>query len=155
MSACEILSSPIAQLLQFIVFAFIFMFFECMDRFFVWHMHFFMISWKYACFPYYFWKNKNLRLSVRVENDRYIHFLASNKSKLPSCHSRKLIRALTMSKNSFWTRFCHILAYFYKPNFLQYAENMQFDFVEYSTSPVEISDFPTKIFEISKLRRWL
>ena len=68
---------------------------------FLWHMDFFMISWKYACFPYYFWKNKNLRLSVRVENHPYIHFLASNKSKLPTCGSRKVIRALTMSKTHF------------------------------------------------------
>ena len=42
-------------------------------------MDFFMISWKYACFPYYFWEDKNLRLSVSVENHSYIHFLASNK----------------------------------------------------------------------------
>ena len=119
------------------------------------HMDFFMISWKYACFPYYFWEDKNLRLSVSVENHSYIHFLASNKLKLPTCHSRKLIRALTMSKNSFWTRFCHILAYFYRPYFLRNAKNMPSDFVEYSTSPVEISGLPTKIFEFSKLRRWL
>ena len=96
-------------------------------------------------------EDKNLHLSVSVENHSYIHFLASNKLKLPTCHSRKLIKALTMSKNSFWTRFCHILAYFYRPYFLRNAKNMPSDFVEYSTSPVEISDLPTKIFEFSKL----
>ena len=122
---------------------------------FLWHMDFFMISWKYACFPYYFQQDQNLSLSLSVENLSYHHFLASNKSKLPTCHSRKLIRSLTMSKKSFWSRFCHILAYFYRPHFLGNAKKMPFDFVEYSTSPVEISDLPTKIFEFFKLRRWV
>ena len=122
---------------------------------FLWLMDFFMISWKYACFPCYFWEDQNLSLSVSVENYSYIHFLASNKSKLLTCYSRELIRALTISKKAFWTRCWHILAYFYKPYFLENAKNMPSDFVEYSTSPVEISGLPTKIFEFSKLRRWL
>ena len=96
---------------------------------------------------------QNFRLSMSVENHSYIHFLASDKSKLTNCHSRKLSWTHNWSKNSFWTQFCHISHYFYRSYFLQNAKNMPFDFVEYSTSPVEISDLPTKIFEFFKLRR--
>ena len=61
---------------------------------FLWHMNFFMISWKYACFPCYFWEDHKLSLSVSVENHSYIHFLASNEAKLIACDSRKLTRVL-------------------------------------------------------------
>ena len=45
------------------------------------------------------------------------------------------------------TQFFHTLPYFYRLYFPGYAKNMPSDFVEYSTSPIEISDLLTKIFE--------
>ena len=67
---------------------------------FLWHMDFFMISWKYACFPYYFQQGQNLSLSVSVENHSSIHFLESNKSKLSTCNPRKFISPYNFKKLS-------------------------------------------------------
>ena len=58
-----------------------------------------------------------------------------------------------MLKKSFWARCVRIYTYFYRSYFLENVQNMPFDFVEYSTSPVVISDISIKIFEFSKLRR--
>ena len=47
-----------------------------------------------------------------------------------------------MKFHACWIQFCHTLYYFYRPHFLQNANNTPFQFVEYSTIPVEISDLP-------------
>ena len=47
-----------------------------------------------------------------------------------------------MKFHACWIQFCHTLHYFYRPHFLQNANNTPFQFAEYSTIPVEISDLP-------------